>query len=282
MRSRERAAGGHVRLHQRSGQLLDKTEYVNAYVASADVRWERQDVADVRVTVYGDAAVAVCAIDDVASFGGEGFEGRFRSRSSTSEPAERGAARRVTRPPPGEARDAATAGPPRQRDGTARLPGARARQRPAGGRQDDARRELARELRLPLLAKTTSRRRCSTASARATGVDAAPRRGDLRPAFRPRGTAGRGRPSGAARGQLRRDYACAAARAPRPARRRLVEVHMTRREDSCGSASPSAASSGQSPPRPPRRRRTPPSSTRASTRRLAAARVRRRARRGRD
>jgi uncharacterized protein (TIGR02246 family) len=63
-------AGGHV---------AAKRDYVDAFVASPDVRWERQDISELEIALYGNAAIATCRVHDVASYGGERLDDRFRS-----------------------------------------------------------------------------------------------------------------------------------------------------------------------------------------------------------
>jgi ketosteroid isomerase-like protein len=62
-----------------SGVVFDKAAYLAFYMTSGEMRWQSQDLDDIRVRVYGSAAVVTCRIHDRASFRGTGFDARFRS-----------------------------------------------------------------------------------------------------------------------------------------------------------------------------------------------------------
>jgi ketosteroid isomerase-like protein len=62
-----------------SGVVFDKTAYLALYVTSGDMRWQSQELDDIRVRVHGSAAVVTCRIHDRASFRGTGFDAWFRS-----------------------------------------------------------------------------------------------------------------------------------------------------------------------------------------------------------
>lgn len=62
-----------------SGVVFDKTAYLEFYVTSGEMRWQSQDLDDIRVRVYGNVGVVTCRIHDRASYRGAGFDAWFRS-----------------------------------------------------------------------------------------------------------------------------------------------------------------------------------------------------------
>ena len=62
-----------------SGVVFDKAAYLAFYVTSGDMRWQSQELDDIRVRVLGSAAVVTCRVRDRASFRGARFDAWFRS-----------------------------------------------------------------------------------------------------------------------------------------------------------------------------------------------------------
>jgi hypothetical protein len=62
-----------------SGQPITKSEYVESYVGSPDVKWLAQDMSDLQIQMYGDTGVVACRVHDRAIFHRTDFEGTFRS-----------------------------------------------------------------------------------------------------------------------------------------------------------------------------------------------------------
>ena len=62
-----------------SGMVLSKDEYLEAYVAAAEVRWTSQDLDDCAVACYGDTAVLTCRVHDRGELELEPFDAIYRS-----------------------------------------------------------------------------------------------------------------------------------------------------------------------------------------------------------
>ena len=62
-----------------SGQVLDKATYLARYVESPEVQWLSQELDDVQVQVFGDAAIVRCRVHDRARYGEHLLDARFQS-----------------------------------------------------------------------------------------------------------------------------------------------------------------------------------------------------------
>lgn len=62
-----------------NGNLLDKPAYSHLYVTSGAVRFVAQTMDDIRVHVYGEAAVLTCRVHDRFEYQQRPFESDYRS-----------------------------------------------------------------------------------------------------------------------------------------------------------------------------------------------------------
>src|SRR5438093_47408 len=62
-----------------SGQVLDKATYLALYVQAPQAQWLSQELDDVQVQVFGDAAVLTCRVHDRARFGEQILDSHFQS-----------------------------------------------------------------------------------------------------------------------------------------------------------------------------------------------------------
>jgi hypothetical protein len=61
------------------GEVLTKTEYIEDYVVSPDVRWTSQTLEAIHTQVYDSTAILRCRVHDVGTFSGQPFVGTFQS-----------------------------------------------------------------------------------------------------------------------------------------------------------------------------------------------------------
>jgi len=61
------------------GMVLTKTDYIEQYVDSPDVRWHSQTLEDLHTQMYETTAILRCRVHDVGEFSGEPFAGTFQS-----------------------------------------------------------------------------------------------------------------------------------------------------------------------------------------------------------
>lgn len=63
-----------------SGQLTDKATYLGRFAnPDGGPKWEKQDVSEIAVRVFGDTAIANCRVHDVATWGEYHLDASFRA-----------------------------------------------------------------------------------------------------------------------------------------------------------------------------------------------------------
>lgn len=62
-----------------NGNVLDRPTYLETYVTSGAGRFLAQTMEDVRVKVYGEAALLTCRVHDQFEYQGQRFESDYRS-----------------------------------------------------------------------------------------------------------------------------------------------------------------------------------------------------------
>ncbi|MCL4867585.1 MAG: DUF4440 domain-containing protein [Anaerolineae bacterium] len=62
-----------------SGQVFNKTTYLDFFINSGQMIWRKQELDDITIHWYGEIAIVVCKIYDQASYQGQPFAGHFRS-----------------------------------------------------------------------------------------------------------------------------------------------------------------------------------------------------------
>ena len=62
-----------------SGEVFDKAEYLDFYIVSGRMKWQSQDLDDVRIRSCGSVSVLTCRIHDRATFDGNELDAHFRS-----------------------------------------------------------------------------------------------------------------------------------------------------------------------------------------------------------
>lgn len=61
------------------GSVLTKQEYLDTYVKPPEIIWHSQEMSDLHIQVYTDAAVLTARIHDRATFNGNPFDKFFRT-----------------------------------------------------------------------------------------------------------------------------------------------------------------------------------------------------------
>lgn len=66
-------------VYTNASNVMNKEEYLETYLASGDMRWEAQELEDVRIRLYGHTAILTARIHDRASYQGQTFDAYFQT-----------------------------------------------------------------------------------------------------------------------------------------------------------------------------------------------------------